>query len=241
MLELKSGSVFWTAAGAVLFWSSTANAQELQDDDPMLAHLLEIETADRIRSHILDPILGPGRSFAFVELSLEVRRKRETTEKMGSGNAHQIKETWKEWEGKDQGEPRPSGKGAPTRRSKEVDLFKGFGFGVDVDPIAPASRTGDLDPVQVSTPAGRGSTGEERTEVSSGSQRSQESTQEMGVAEKRSEASLIFKKFQVLVVHDAAVSAARLRMVRETILKAYKRDLSRDAIRFHGADFFSAR
>lgn len=230
MWNAKSSPVLWTAAAVFMILTTPATGHYLQEDDPLLVQRLEVETADRIRSHILDPILGPERSFAFVELSFEVKREREVKEKSGLGVARRNAQ-------KCDG----SGKGASSDACRDEDLFKGFGIGIYDDPGCRVTRTGPRDPIKTSTDTGRSSGGNDRYPVTSGSQRLQESRQGMGLEEVRSGARLIFKNFKVLVVHDAAVSAARLRMVREIIHKAYERDLSREAIRFHGADFFSTK
>lgn len=177
-----------------------------------------METADRIKVQILDPILGPGRAFAFVELSLDVRREREVSGKRGYGLARRLVEKWD---------------GPP--KAGEEDLFKGFG----PEPgefYLPKPRTGPSGRMRPST--GTAVSPEAREKPSSGSQRMQESFQEQSVEEQRSSSKLRFNAFQVLVVHDSAVPPARIKLVRETMLKAFGRDLRRDAVGFHSVDFF---
>lgn len=208
----------WVLTAAALLWAAPAAGRPALDEDPLLAHSLEVETADRIKVQILDPILGPGRAFAFVELSLDVRREREVRGKRGYGLARRFAEKW-----------------AGPPKGVEEDLFKGFG----IEPAefhSPKPRVGPSGRLQAST--GTALSPEAREKPSSGSQRMQESFQETSIEEQRSSSKLRFNAFQVLVVHDSAVPPARIKLVRETMLKAFGRDLRRDAVGFHSVDFF---
>ncbi len=225
------------AASAVLLWSMPARAWEPQDDYPMSVHRLEIETADRIKSHILDPILGHGRGYAFVELDIDVKREREVKDKIGVGVARRTARKCDARKNCPPVSPWIPGTGPGAGGCEEEDLFRGFGFGGGDATCRPEARAETPEAVKTSTDTAKPSPGYDRDEGKSGSFRAQESRQAMSLEEQRTSATLIFNNFTVLVVHDARVSPARLRMIRETIHQAYERKLPRDQIRFHGADF----
>ncbi len=54
-------------------------------------HRIEVETADRIQSGILNPVLGVGRSSVFVRLGLSVERHFENSDKGGKGRTTSTK------------------------------------------------------------------------------------------------------------------------------------------------------
>ena len=169
----KSISCFLAAVVSGLLFIVPASGTP-QDDDPLLAHRLEIETSDRIKSQILDPLLGPGRSFAFVELDLGVKRVREARDKWGQGVARRVSQKVDSTRGVSDGEV------------NDENLFSGFGRDFFDDFSSRAAGANPRHPVKASTDTGKSFAGEDRR-VTSGSQRLQESRQEMGVEERSSE------------------------------------------------------
>lgn len=65
----------------------TSSAQE---DSLLTIHRIETETADRIQSRVLDPILGAGQSSAFVKVTLEVKRAEESSDRAGVGRSGRV-------------------------------------------------------------------------------------------------------------------------------------------------------
>lgn len=66
----------------------TSSAQE---DSLLTIHRIETETADRIQSRVLDPMLGAGQSSVFVKLALEAKRDYEQSDRFGEGRVAKVK------------------------------------------------------------------------------------------------------------------------------------------------------
>lgn len=69
----------------------TLSAWSSDVDIAMGIHRIEIETADRIQTGIVNPILGPGRGFVFVRLELTVEHQIESSDKGGQGRTTSTK------------------------------------------------------------------------------------------------------------------------------------------------------
>jgi hypothetical protein len=62
-----------------------------EDESLMTIHRIETETADRIQTRVLDPILGAGQSSVFVRLALGAKRQYELSDRAGEGRLMTVK------------------------------------------------------------------------------------------------------------------------------------------------------
>ncbi|MBI5211268.1 MAG: hypothetical protein HY927_14945 [Elusimicrobia bacterium] len=189
----------------------------------LMEHRIRTETADRIQERIVDPILGKGEASVFVKMELEARREREHSERWGMGVATREKNKAE----KGSAAARSAGSSpasvstrtvAAAEAEPEEDLFKGFGFG---DGVGGA---------QAKRPAVAG-------ENDGHSSLQRESRQTKGIDEERYAVKTVFRRYQVVIIHEKKVPSERLKMVRDAVADAFSPELSPDNIVFRAVEF----
>ncbi|MBI2387288.1 MAG: hypothetical protein HYV14_14945 [Elusimicrobia bacterium] len=108
------------------------------DESLMTIHRIETETADRIQAKVLDPILGAGRSAAFVRLSLETKRDFEISDRSGEGRM--TKTQSKAENGDQQVQESRQTKGTKEERIASSIRYSAFHLTVLHDAKAPAAK-----------------------------------------------------------------------------------------------------
>jgi hypothetical protein len=61
------------------------------ENSALIVNRIEDDVADRIQAGVLNPILGPGRSSAFVKLTLVVKSDGDSTERGGEGKSTKVR------------------------------------------------------------------------------------------------------------------------------------------------------
>lgn len=163
-----------------------------EDESLTTIHRIETETADRIQTRVLDPILGAGQSSVFVKLRLEVKREYEYSDRSGEGRSTKMRSKME------------IGVGTTMVASpfQEVtEAFSGFGFSGTPTHLKAANVP---------------------WQESSEQKQNQEASQTKGVKEERYAMWTYHKDFRVIILHDAKVPQSKLSSVRSALLAIYK-------------------
>ncbi|MBI5881522.1 MAG: hypothetical protein HZB91_00225 [Elusimicrobia bacterium] len=208
-------------------------------DDFSTLHQIETETADRIQAKIVDPILGPGKASVFIKLRVEVKQEVERAARFGAGHAGRFKS--KPAAIPSQGISASSstvvhspisfkgGSGTIVEASGDDDSFKGFGFdvpGCDRDKLA---GTGAVPIQEICACPGYAESWLRR-----------DSRQTKGISEERYSSKPVFKRFEVVIIHDKDAPSRALKTVRDAMVDAYSPELTPDNVAFRPVEFWKA-
>ena len=198
-----SAVIILAACGFVFAGKAWATSDSLA----LAMRQLQAETEQSIQTKIVDPIIGKGRAYAFVEMSAELVYKEsgQTKEGLGRLSRHVSTET-------------------VTRHlpgAKEEDLLKGS-FGEE--PAAPAKTAAPDKKQKAADPAKDAMAGlPERAE--------QEQTAQQGKssAEHRMGAELVVNDFTLRILHDSGVSKEKLEILSKAVLALYPKAIKGQA------------
>ena len=194
-MKKLSAVIVLAACGFGLAGSAGASGDSLA----LALRQIQADTEQNIQSKIVDPILGKGNAFAFVEMSMEVVLKENAQTKEGVG-----------WLNK-----RVSTETAPSAtagtEAKDEDLFKGV-----EQPAAPV-KAAPADKKQKADDPGKAA----RTALPQKIEQSQTAQQEKRDVEERTGAELVINNFSLRILHDSGVSREKLEILSKAVLALY--------------------